>query len=131
MYGWVQMASVPESETNTITHLEMDPIPITNDLNTPFTWFGPEPRLFDAPMQVKFQNLDWTAQSFLVYVPDNLLTRDVRPILAFEWGFWKHEGQIQIKPLHKLGLEAWDAHLPMMRKKFVGWTFGESENGQK
>ena len=131
MYGWVQFATVPESDTDTTMHWEMDPIPITNDLSTPFTWFGPEPRLFDAPMQVKFQNLDWAAHSFLAYVPDCLITTEVKPILGFEWGFWKREGQIQIKPLRKLGLEAWDAHLPLMREKFTGWKFAESKDVQK
>ncbi|KAK2782827.1 hypothetical protein FQN53_009593 [Emmonsiellopsis sp. PD_33] len=79
LYGWIQLVK------NTAQgNWELDPLPINQGLDTPFTWFGPEPQLFDAPLRVGISNLDWTARSFLVYIDDFLMSKAIGPILSFE-----------------------------------------------
>ncbi|KAK5164487.1 uncharacterized protein LTR77_009693 [Saxophila tyrrhenica] len=117
MYGWVQM-------TRDSSHdWEMDPAPIFQGLDTPFCWFGPEPSLFDCPMRENVRDFDWTCHSFLAWLPDCLMSKDVRPGVGFEWGFWIEDGEVRVKALKRLGDGEWDGHLPMLREKFPSWTF--------
>ncbi len=128
MYGWVQLtlAKAPNEEES--HPWEMDPVPANADLNTPFVWFGPEARLFDAPMQTATE-LDWTCHSFLAWIPSTVMTKDVRYILGFEWGFWKNGDSVKIKPLRKLEPGEWDEHVSMFRDLHPGWKFAEAGSG--
>lgn len=106
---------------------EMDPIPLTKDLNTPFVWFGPEPSLFDGPSRFECKELDWSCRSFLTYVEDGVISKDVIPILGFEWGFWVKDGEVFVKALREVGLDVWDGHLGLLRSQFEGWKFRDSQ----
>lgn len=121
MYGWVQIYR----DDKTQQRWEMDPIPITQSLDTPFCWFGPEQQLFDAPARIGVSNLDWAARSFLTYIDDCLISQVVRPILAFEWGFDIHNGEVSMKALKTLELDAWDEQVPFFKKQFPSWQFVE------
>lgn len=135
MYGWIQLVRSEKSQSEwedpipitTQNEWVMDPIPITSDLNTPFTWFGPEPQLFDAPiyrgLKQTDRQMDWTARSFLTYIDDCLISQVVKPVLAFEWGFDVRNGEISMKSLRRLELHDWDGHVPLLRKKFANWQF--------
>lgn len=68
------------------------------------------------------------ARAFLCYVPDALISRVVRPVVAFEWGFWVRGGVVEIKELKKLGLDAWNGHLEFIRSQYEGWRFEKSED---
>ena len=135
MYGWVQVTADTAENTSAVLDLSsatwnMDPIPITKDLNTPFTWFGPEPTLFDGPFMTDRSisvRLDWLARSFLCYVPDNLLSKHVKPILGFQWGFWIEDSEPRVKQLEQIDLEkTWNEHLDLFRTSFPGWKFDDS-----
>ncbi|KAK5715805.1 hypothetical protein LTR17_016636 [Elasticomyces elasticus] len=119
-YGWIQM--VAEDSAG----FEMDLLPMTADLNTPVCFFGAEPQLFDCPSRWKdVTNLDWTAVSFLTYVEDTTLSRDVRPILAFQWGFRIVDGDVRVKNLRPCNVDrAWEQQRGLLESKFVGWQFG-------
>lgn len=112
--------------TETDTHKwEMDLIPISETLNFPLIYFGTEPRLFDAPFRLHREDMDWTAWSFLTYIPDCLMTKVVHPILGFEWGFRIEGGEVTIKALKMVDVqEAWEVQRDLMEKRFPGWTFG-------
>lgn len=135
MYGWIQLVRCNQSKSgdaklSDADEWEMDPIPITSDLNTPFVWFGPEPSLFDGPSRPRDLQVDWICRSYLAYIGDVALTRDVRPILGFEWGFWMRGGEVFVKPLQRLEDNAWSEHLGLLRNKFAGWTFHDGEDNE-
>lgn len=129
IYGWIQMVRSGESSTISAAPWEMDPIPILADLDTPFAWFGPEPKLFDAPMRIGVQELDWTCHSFLTYVEDGLMSKDVKPVLGFEWGFELHDGEPKLKVLRELQLSAWNDQLGLLESSFTKWKFNRYEGG--
>ncbi|PYI00314.1 hypothetical protein BO78DRAFT_434487, partial [Aspergillus sclerotiicarbonarius CBS 121057] len=124
LYGWIQFVREqplsPSSSTTTPpsspktpskeiwTH---DPLPLHATLPTPFAYFGHLPTLFDAPATPTARDVDWTARSFLVYVDDCLLSRVVRPVVAFEWGFLVRNGERVIKGVEEVGVERWEEHL--------------------
>ena len=124
IYGWIQMVRAGDPSDST-TPWEMDPIPILADLNTPFAWFGPEPKLFDAPTREGVDQLDWTCHSFLTYIEDSLVSKAVIPILGFQWGFelHGHGSKPKIKVLRELQLDAWNGHLDLLENSFSGWSF--------
>jgi hypothetical protein len=123
MYGWIQM--VRESPLNSTGLWEMDLIPISEALNSPLIYFGPEPRLFDAPFRINREDMDWTAWSFLTYLPDCLMTQKVHPILVFEWGFRIEGGEVTTKMLKMVDVrEAWEGQRELMEERFPGWRFG-------
>jgi hypothetical protein len=123
IYGWIQMVRSGEPLKISAASWEMDPIPILAGLNTPFAWFGPEPKLFDAPMRRGVQALDWTCHSFLTYIEDGLMSKDLKPVLGFEWGFELHDGQPKLKVLRELQLSAWNEHLDLLESSFTEWKF--------
>lgn len=129
MYGWIQLVQISPSLLTPDTPWEMDPVPITADLNTPFVWFGPEPSLFDAPMREGVESLDWKCHSFLAAIDDCVISKNVKPVLGFEWGFWIDGGDVSIKALREVKLEEWDEHLALLRGRFEGWTFRDGEGG--
>lgn len=118
MYGWTQL--VKDSTTD---KWEFDYVPIAKELNWPFCWFGPEPTLFDGPARVNVSDIDWTARSFLTYVPDTLLSKEVVPVYGFEWGFVIKDGVIGIKQLVELPLTEWNGHVEYYAQTFPNWTF--------
>lgn len=128
IYGWIQVFRCNDSLLTEDDHWEMDPVPLHSDLNTPFCWFGPEPSLFDCPMRDRRKQCDWDCHSFLTYSDDCLISKEVRPILGFCWGFSIRDGQVVIKALEKLDMNIWDGHLSLLREKHPGWDFGEYQD---
>ncbi|GAM91396.1 hypothetical protein ANO11243_094460 [Dothideomycetidae sp. 11243] len=126
MYGWIQFVRDHETDAGQVPW-ELDPIPITDGLDTPYAWFGADPTLYDAPSRIDCVNIDWSAVSFLTYHDDALMTRAVKPLLAFEWGFKIQDGVKSAKPLRRLELASWNEHLAFLRSKFPNWQFAEAE----
>ncbi|KAK3057402.1 hypothetical protein LTR09_001586 [Extremus antarcticus] len=123
IYGWVQMVRSSSSPLTESDKWEMDTAPVNSDSNTPFCWFGPEPSLFDCPMREGEREYEWVCHSFLTYLPDCVISKDVRPVLGFEWGFETKDGEIMLKELRELEAGDWDEKLPMLREKHSGWMF--------
>ena len=123
IYGWIQMVRAGDPSDISTTPWEMDPIPILAGLNTPFAWFGPEPKLFDAPTREGVERLDWTCHSFLTYIEDSLVSKAVIPVLGFQWGFELHGGEPKVKVLRELQLDTWNGHLDLLENSFSGWNF--------
>lgn len=68
--------------------------------------------------------MDWTCWSFLTYIEDSLMSRSVRPILAFEWGFQIDCGDVSIKSLRLIDVrDAWEQQRDLLEKKFGSWSF--------
>lgn len=104
----------------------MDLYPMFNDVKSPFSIWGAEPTLVDAPSRDPgTKEIDWTARSFLCYTPDAGLTKQVVPIASFEWGFWLEEYKPLVKPLQKLDISTWNEHLELFRGSYPAWKFEE------
>ena len=130
MYRWVQIyAESPQPFNKSSIPWQMDVLPIYNGVNNPFTWFGPEPSLYDAPFRKGLPQIDWAARSFLCYIEDALITRNVIPLAAFEWGFWTVDRETSVKRLERLEVDTWNEHLKLFRDNFTGWTFEEAGKG--
>jgi hypothetical protein len=133
MYGWIQLVretALNPHTTDSTPHSqwEMDFLPITAATETPFCYFGPSPRLFDAPFRVNRTNMDWTSWSFLTYIGDCVVTKEVHPILVFEWGFRIEGGEVCIKKLKRVDVgKAWDVQRGLLEERFPGWRFGGVE----
>ncbi|KAI7086528.1 hypothetical protein KC356_g4983 [Hortaea werneckii] len=133
-YGWIQtvLERPLPANPNTLSKEAAwytDPIPITEQLNYPFCWFGPEAQLFDAPFRTERRDMDWTCHSFLTHIPDALVSKKVCPVLAFEWGFEISCGRVSIKRLRQLDIEeAWEGQRGLWEARFPGWIF-ERVNG--
>jgi len=128
-YGWIQFVLEaplhPEATDTNSGVWEHDPIPITAELNTPFIYFGIAPTLFDAPFRMHRTDMDWTSWSFLTYIEDSVMTKEIHPILGFEWGFRVEEGRASIKVLRMIDVnEAWEVQRDLLERKFPGWRFG-------
>lgn len=126
-YGWIQVTR-DTPEVGRLDHAQwiMDPVPVHKDSNTPFVFFGPEPQLFDMPSRTAepVEDIDWEARSYLCYVEDGLLTKRVRPVLAFGWGFWIDGGKVKVKRMREVDVqEAWEDCRGLFAKKFAGWKF--------
>lgn len=126
-YGWMQVfRDVPELGAVGKATWHMDPVPVHQECNTPFVFFGPEPQLFDMPSRTldPVKDVDWEARSYLCYLEDGLLTKNVRPILAFRWGFWIDGGNVKVKPVAEVDVQAaWDECKGLFGKEFPGWKF--------
>ncbi|CAI7584937.1 unnamed protein product [Penicillium viridicatum] len=131
MYGWIQFVKCTSNDTcpsdNTTptdvqdgcsdSHWQLDSVPLFDDLNTPFMYFGSNPTLFDAPTRIGKSNVNWRAQSYLTYIPDALVTRQVTPILGFTWGKWDQEHRF----IGRAGTEN------VLERTHRGWTFDSAQ----
>jgi len=117
IFGWTQLV---RSTDNASGGFEMDPIAIYRDVATPFAWYGMRPELFDAPSRDPRANMDWEAHSFLCISPDAVLTRQVRAITGFSWGFTITGDQIDLTQPAMLDPQAWNEHLDLLRTDCPG-----------
>lgn len=146
MFGWVQFvqcisnasttddgtptlpASASTQEGRSDLSWQLDKVPLFDDLNTPFCYFGADPTLFDAPARVGENEVTWRAQSYLTYISDAVMTRQVTPIVGFSWGFDVHKGAKSIVPLQALDLKtSWNERLGTLRQDHAGWTVEAAE----
>jgi hypothetical protein len=126
LFGWVQLVGT-ESPEEPMRHFEVDPLEISADLNWPFGFYGLLPTLFDTPSRRdRTQTLDWLARSFLCVSPDSPMDQVVRPVVGFQWGFWMHDGQIDIVAPTSLELPTWNSHLRVLEAAYPGWRFEEA-----
>ena len=104
----------------------MDPYPIFEKSDTPYSIWGADPTDVDAPGRQGVKDYDWSARTFLTYTPDAAMTRHVVPILAFTWGFWLKNYKPYVKKLERLDVSCWNDHLQLFRSRFPDWTFDDS-----
>ena len=102
---------------------EMDPIAIYSEVPTPFAWYGLKPTLFDAPSRQTRSDVVWRAHSFLCVSLDAVLTRHVRAVAGFSWGFDISGGDITIAGPVPLEPTSWDEHLTFLTTSYPSWAF--------
>ena len=129
LFGWVQLVCSTDNESGG-EEFEVDPFSLFGDSGSPYCWYGPEPKLFDAPSRPEATPMEWLAHSFLATTPlDALLEkpREVVPLLGFSWGFDRGERDIALREIHRLAPADWTADLPVLRAAYPAprWTFAD------
>ncbi len=120
--GWVQLVRSSDSVGNPDEY-EIDPLSLFRGVDTPYAFFGIRPVLFDAPFRGSRDDLAWEARSYLCFTPDAVMTRRVRAVTGFSWGFALAGGQVALREPAPLTAATWDEHVPALRRGFPGWSF--------
>jgi hypothetical protein len=125
LLGWIQVIDYTvthESGPEEMVWIAPDVSPQVREANTPYTSFGIEPVIFDAPAFTE-KNVDWTARTFLTYTPDCLMTPIVEPLCGFTWGYVITDGVVTPKDLEPAVLDDWIAARKVLRLRLPTWTF--------
>jgi hypothetical protein len=122
IFGWTQVVRSTDAATS---DYEMDPIAIYKEVDTPFAWYGTRPELFDAPCRESREDMTWECHSYLCISPDAVLSRRVRAVAGFSWGFTIAGGEITFARPATLGPADWDEHLSLLRGSYPSWTFDD------
>lgn len=120
--GWVQVVRYQVHDTEEQLTV-FDVAPQLSSTDVPYLSFGVRPTLFDAP-GIVHPEVTWDADSFLVHTPDAVLSRVIKAICGFKWGYRVREGKVHCLPL-TVGQESdWDRNLHGLRERYPTWTFG-------
>lgn len=122
LLGWVQVVDYTVLGQEQVW-VAPDVAPQARDANTPYTSFGIEPVIFDAPAFTE-QNVNWTARTFLTYTPDCLMTPVVEPLCGFCWGYVIRAGTVTPKELRQAAVDDWMQARRVLRLRLPTWTFG-------
>lgn len=121
--GWLQVLRyrLPDAigeEHETV----FDVPPQLGDVETPYAAFGVLPTFFDAP-STDAKDGTWEADTFLVCTPDAVLSRTLRYVCGFTWGYRLQAGMVSITPLTVADRSAWTRNLGDLRERFTTWAF--------
>lgn len=120
--AWVQLVRMTDLDSGESDSL-VDLAPPLAGLDLPYVSFGVRPTLFDAPSTAGTDNMDWHAHAFLVVSPDCLMTRRIRPVCAFAWGFELRDGRPQPTDLQVLDSSVWPVDQSFLSERHQSWTF--------
>jgi hypothetical protein len=121
--GWIQVVRhVVADEGSEEDAIIFDVPPQFAGSDVPYFAFGVLPTVFDAP-SILADNVTWRADTFLVYTPDAVLSRVVRSVCGFLWGYDVREGVRELYPLRIARSDDWARNLPDLRSRFKDWEF--------
>lgn len=129
-FGWVQIVRYRVHDTGEETTV-FDTPPQLSDTDCPYLAFGVRPTMFDAPGFSDAQDVTWDADTFLVHTPDAVLSRDIRAICGFSWGYRLKGATPAAIPLTVATESDWERNLGDLRGRFPSWRFGSSWSGQQ
>jgi len=98
VFGWIQL--VTQRLDHGQIHRAIDAV----DWMAPMCGFGYLPTFMDAPATPGEADTTWSADTFLVQLPDVSQTKQLKPLCGFQWGFRTVDG----KPAGLLPLRAAD-----------------------
>lgn len=123
--GWIQIVRYDIRDPGEEEQLTVfDVPPQLAETDTPYAAFGVRPTFFDAPA-MGAKDATWRADTFLVYTPDAVLSKVIRPICGFSWGYRLQAGVALLDPLSVADASDWRRNLPDLRGRFRTWTFGD------
>jgi hypothetical protein len=121
--GWLQVVRYdirdPDEEERVTV---FDVPPQLSETDIPYAAFGVHPTFFDAPA-MSAKNATWRAATFLVHTPDAVLSRIIRPICGFSWGYRVEDGLVLLDALTVADASDWSGILADLRMRFATWTF--------
>jgi hypothetical protein len=129
--GWIQIVTGVRTASGkpSDTLISVDTLPAMGDIPVPFASMGNLPQMFDAPCRNlnDYDELHWTADTFLTTVPIRSRDEDIHRLLGFRWGYTENADParhpVAPLPLIVTGAEAWNALLPNLRKDYPSWRF--------
>ncbi len=116
-FGWLQMLKTPQSE---VPQVDQPPVLVGD---SPLMTFGYLPTLFDAPANPEHPVGDWTAEAFLVALPDAVVSKAINPVAGFRWGYRKSANGIEPYQPRALNYAAWEAYIGRLSTCFPEWRF--------
>jgi hypothetical protein len=120
--GWVQIAHYEIRDPGAEERVTIfDVPPQLSETETPYLAFGVRPTAFDAP-SITSQEVTWRASTFLTYTPDAVLSREIRAVAGFSWGYDVVAGEVTIIPLSVATREGWTDPVPALQERFPNWT---------
>lgn len=90
--------------------------------DVPFFTSGILPRLFDAPAQ-EGDDLDFYASALLAYTPDAVISRALRPVCGFRWGYEVRDGEISCLVPEAISGGEWAKEVDVLRGEHPSWAF--------
>ena len=121
--SWLQIVWINNRDDGEPDETIFDRAPQLLDADVPYFSWGPLPRLFDAPSIKGPQHVDWTAHSTLAYSPDGVMTRVVRPLCGFSWGYRLRDGKPQLTPITLTSGPEWASDFELFAAEFPRWRF--------
>jgi hypothetical protein len=120
--GWIQVAEYEVRDPGAEERATVfDVPPQLGDTEIPYLAFGVRPTAFDAP-SITSREVTWRASTFLTYTPDAVLSRVVRAVAGFSWGYDVVAGEVTIVPLSVATREDWTVVVPGLQERFPNWT---------
>jgi hypothetical protein len=140
--AWIQIITRREFDSIKSTEpldivTSVDVQEILEELGVPFFALGFPAEIFDAPCNNlgALKKLDWLADTFLVTLPTRINNYTIFPITGFSWGYCEYDldekRQVEVKPLVETGTSSWAQHLPLLRKQFAQWKFGNDNETKR
>lgn len=117
--GWIQIV---ETRGPGQPDAIVDVAPQMADSGSPWLAWAVRPELFDAP-STSHPEFSFRADTFLAYTPDCVITREVKPLCGFSWGYEVRGGEPSVTPLTVGTLDRWVSAQPVLSSRCPGWTF--------
>jgi hypothetical protein len=120
--GWLQVISRLDAD-GTRTD-EVDAVSLVGD-ESPLYTFGYAPTLSDCPSNPGHPDGDWTADAYLVAIPDVIRSKVLQPITGFRWNYRLRSGRPEsiFEPVSLPGV-TWDQHRQhLLAPNYPAWTF--------
>lgn len=118
--AWIQVIRYRIGDAD--EQVEVDQPPQLHESGMPYCFWGPNPSFFDAPSMARDAVL-WTADAFLTATPDAAMTRVVRPVCGFRWGYEVAGGRPEPLPLVEAPPDAWESAREVLDERYPGWEF--------
>lgn len=116
VFGWVQL--VTQRLDRGEIHRAIDAV----EWMAPMCAFGYLPTFMDAPATPGDVDTTWSADTFLVQLPDVSRTQRLQPVCGFRWGYRTVSGRAAgFLPLHTADAAGWRDLRVVLEREYAGW----------
>jgi hypothetical protein len=123
--GWLQVLRYDVRDPGGEVQAEIvDVAPQLAEVELPYLVFGIRPTFFDAPC-TDARSISWAASSFLAYSPDAVMSKTLKAVCGFTWGFRVEDRARTLASLRVAKGDDWAAALSVLTERFPAWTFDE------
>jgi hypothetical protein len=124
LFGWVQILHNTAWGPEAADEVDLPPFLLGSEM--PTMYFGYLPTMFDAPANPHHPNGDWSAFTFLTAIPDLVISRSVRALTGFHWGYRLASSRPTPMPVQPIGPDDWQSRRTLLAHTFPTWSFLES-----
>jgi hypothetical protein len=124
-FGWLQIVRYRIDDTGE-EQTVLDVPPQLSESDCPYCAFGIRPTMFDAPGMAGVNDATWHADTLLVHTPNAVLSKDIRAICGFTWGFLVARSKATPSPLAAATEADWERDVVALRRDYPRWHFASS-----